>query len=324
MSKAIGQAVFETVRALEGMGEGLDFRRMHRIVVAMDFGRELAELSTATASGNLITHTNEEYATAMAKVLLLPQGEDYEIVPVVGAKYALALIVSGGMEDADEEAEYSPSELRRLVLHSLHHELCHVHDYNKQIDAFGTVMLSPYSSGKDAYIGLLAEACWSEYIANLMSAPTADVASVGGMVESLGDAITRTKPDFNSEILAYRVGHVDLQQLLGAFQRHGVFLAKSAAYVLGYMDGLNVSLEELSADTSDRLSGSYFEPTWNAMHEALRGMRQRYPDDWQDLGIYGELAEALERYYVEMGLVLSTTKDGQLYVHVPLRSETTP
>jgi hypothetical protein len=83
-----------------------------------------------------------------------------------------------------------------------------------------------------------------------------------------------------------------------------VFLAKSAAYVLGYMDGLNMSLEELSAETSERLSGSYFEPTFNAMHEALREMRQRYPDGWQDLDIYDGLAEALERYYVAMGLVL--------------------
>jgi hypothetical protein len=103
-----------------------------------------------------------------------------------------------------------------------------------------------------------------------------------------------------------------------------VFLAKSAAYVLGYMDGLNMSLEELSAETSERLSGSYFEPTFNAMHETLREMRQRYPDGWQDLDIYDGLAEALERYYVAMGLVLSTTKDGQTYVDVPLRPETTP
>ncbi len=90
------------------------------------------------------------------------------------------------------------------------------------------------------------------------------------------------------------------------------------------MDGLNVSLEELSAETSGRLSGSYFEPTWNAMHVTLRQMRQRYPDDWQDLSIYDGLAAVLESYYAEMGLVLSTTGDGQIYVDVPLTPETTP
>jgi hypothetical protein len=297
---------------------------MHRIVVAADFAGELAELSAATASGNPITHTNEEYAIAMAKVLLLPRGEDYEIVPVLGAKYALALLASDDMEGTDEAAEFSPSELRNIVLHSLHHEICHVHDYNKQIDAFGTLMLSPYYSGKDVYIRPLAEACWAEYITDFMSSSTTDAVWLRGMTESLGDAIVRTKPQLNSEILAYRVRDIDLQQPLDWFQSHGVFLPKSASYVLGYMDGLNVSLGELSAETSERLSGSYFESTWGAMHEALKEMRQRYPDDWQGLSIYDGLAAALERYYVEMGLVLSTTGGGQTYVDVPLRPETTP
>jgi hypothetical protein len=204
-------AVLIVVEAVEQAGEGLDLRRMHRIVVAEDFAGELAELSAATASGNPITYTDEEYASAMAKVLLLPRGEDYEIVPVVGANYALALLASDNMDGADEAAEYSPYELRKVILHSLHHELCHVHDYNKQIDAFGNLMLSFCYSGKDVYIRPLAEACWSEYISNLMSSSTADGTSVGGMTESLGDAIVRTKPDINSEILEYRVRRIDLQ-----------------------------------------------------------------------------------------------------------------
>lgn len=85
-----------------------------------------------------------------------------------------------------------------------------------------------------------------------------------------------------------------------------------------------MSLDKLSAETSERLSGSYFESTWAAMHEALKEMRQRYPHDWQDLSIYDGLAAALERYYAEMGLVLSTTDDGQTYVDVPFTPETTP
>lgn len=301
---------------------------MHRILVATDFAAELAELSAATASGNPITRTDEEYAIAVAKVQLLPRGEDYEIVPVVGAGYALPLLTPEDADDdaggTDEPTELSQSERFGMSLHGLHHELCHVHDYNKQIDAFGNLMLSPYYSGKDGYIRPLAEVCWSEYVANFLSSSTADAISLGTMTRSFDDAVARTKPQFNSEILAYRVRQIDLQQLLGWFQRHGEFLAKSAAYVLGYIDGFNVSLDDLSAETSERLSGSYFESTWGAMHEALKEMRQRYPDDWQDLSIYDGLAAVLERYYTEMGLVLSTIGDGQTYVHVPLRPETTP
>lgn len=301
---------------------------MHRIVVTADFAGELAKLSAATATGNPITYTNEEYGIAVAKVLTLPRDEDYEIVPVVGATYALALL---GLENTGEDAEvtdetagFSPSELSHMALHGLHHELCHVHDENKKIDAFGPLMSSHYYSGKDVYIRPLAEACWSEYIADLMSSSTADAVWLGIMTNSFGDAIARTKPQFDSEVLAYRVRHTDLQQLLDSFQRHGGFLAKSAAYMLGYVDGLDVSLGDLSAETSERLSGSYFESTWNTMHEALKEMRRRYPGDWRDLSVYDNLAAALECYYAEMGLVLSTTDDGQTYVDVPLRPETTP
>jgi hypothetical protein len=147
---------------------GLDFRRMHRVIVATDFAGELADLSAATASGNPSTHTDEEYAIAVAKVQVLSRGGDYEIVPVVSAPFALALLASERTEGADEAAEFSPSELFDMVVHGLHHELCHVHDYNKQIDAFGTHMVSPYYSGKDVYIRSLAEACWSEYIADFI------------------------------------------------------------------------------------------------------------------------------------------------------------
>ena len=327
LADRLGGVVLKAAEKLEQVGGGLDLRRMHRMVVTTDFAGELAELSAARVAGNPITYTNEEYGIAIAKVLLLPRGEDYEIVPVVNANYVLELLVPEGADEGAEGAAEAPqlSETERLdlFLHGLHHELCHVHDDNKRIDAFGTLMLSPYYSGKDAYIRPLAEACWAEYIADFMSSPTADAVWLGVMTNSFGNAIERTKRQFNNEILAYRVHHIDLGQLLDSFQRHGVFLAKSAAYILGYVDGLDASLE-LSAETSERLSGSYFESTWDAMHEALREMRQRYPHDWQDLSIYDGLAAALEHYYVEMGLVLPTTDDGQTYVHVPFTPETTP
>lgn len=320
----VGEAVLMVVERLERLSGGLDLRRMHRIVVAADFAGELAELSSATASGEPITHTNEEYGVAVAKVLLLPRGEDYEIVPVISAHYALALLAPKAADEvADGSAEFYPSEYLDMVLHGLHHELCHVHDDNKTIDAFGTLMLSPYYSGKDVYIYPLAAACWSEYLADFMSSTTADAVWLDLMTNSFGNAIERTKPHIDSEILAYR-RHRDLERLLDSFQRHGVFLAKSAAYILGYVDGLNMSLGELSAKTSELLVGSYFESTWNAMHEALREMRQRYPNDWQDPSVYDGLATVLERYYIEMGLVLSTTDAGQTYVHVPFRPETIP
>lgn len=312
---AIGNAIATAVRTFKEVDSELDFRRMHRIVVTTDFAGELAELSAATASGNSITHTNEDYAIAVAKVMIIPRGDEFEIVPVVNANIA-APLAQDGQENFDRE-------LFRSALHLLHHELCHVHDDNKKIDAFASDMLRTRYRGKDMYIRPLAEVCWSEYIATLLSCSTAGENDINGMTESFSDAVKRTKPEIDKEILSYRY-HADLIRLLEAFGRHGEFLAKAAAYTLGYVDGLGKPLDELSKEASESLSGSYFELTWNSMHTALRNMLKVYPDGWQDLSIMDELAGAIESYYADMGLILSTTEDGNAYLNVPYRTETTP
>lgn len=312
---AIGNAVATAVRTFKEADNELDFRRMHRIVVTTDFAGELAELSAATASGNSITHTNEDYAVAIAKVMIIPHGDEFEIVPVINANFAAAL--------AQEESDNFDREQFRSALHFLHHELCHVHDDNKKIDAFASDMLHTRYWGKDVYIRPLAEVCWSEYIATLLSCSTAGENDVNGMMENFAEAVNRTKPLIDEEILSYR-HHADLMKLLEAFGRHGEFLAKAAAYTLGYVDGLGKPLAELSKEAAEVLAGSYFESTWNSMHTALRNMLKVYPEGWKNLSIMDELVGAIESYYADMGLILSTTEDGHAYLDVPFRTETTP
>lgn len=291
----------------------LDFRRMHRIIVTTDLGSELASLSASTASKNPLTHTNEEYGTAVAQVLVLPRGENEpEIVPVFSASIVAALI------EKDQKRE-----IAEWMFHALHHEFCHVHDDNRKLDAMPHIMLRHRCEGKDRFIQPLAEACWSEYFANYLSSATAPPMSVDSMTNSLLDAIKRTKPLVDGEILKYRTGR-NLDHLMEIFGRHGEFLAKAAAYTLGYMDGLGKTLAELSPEAAECLKDSYFEPTWKLMHPALQKMRQASHDEWKTLSIYGELGVALEKYYSDMGLILSNAENGQAYVDVPLRPETTP
>lgn len=315
LAKNIGNAVFGAVKAFKQANENLDISRMNRIILPADFAIELADLSRETASGSSITYTNEEYAIAVAKVLILPRDDNYEIVLVINANVAAAL--------APKNKEDYKSQEFLTALHLLHHELCHVHDENKKIDAFNGIILRHRYKGKDMYIRPLAELCWSEYIANVLSSSTAQEHWILIMTESLTDAIDRTKRKIDKEIIEYRY-HRDLDKLLNLLERHGGYLVRMAAHILGYIDGLNKPLDELSQKTIDSLSGSYFEPIWNAMQISLRQMRRTYPDGWVDLGIYDSLADVIENYYGEMGFFLSSTEDGRAYVDIPLRPETTP
>lgn len=310
--RQLGYTVQAVILKLQEIAPELDFRRLHRVIVTTDFAAELAALSNQTASGNPITHTNEEYAKAVAQVLLLPTADNsHEIVVVLSSEIVSSLI----------DKQQTP-EVRQWLFHVLHHEFGHVHDDNKKLDAMPTIWLRQHISGrKERILHALAEACWAEYIANYLASPTAEPISTNSMSKSFADALKRTKPAIDTEILAYRV-HGDLEQLLETFGRHGEFLPKSAAYVLGYVDGLKKPLNEISTDAANSLSGSYFEPTWVAMHDALQQMRQSYPHDWKDLTIFKTLAEAMEWYYADMGLILSSVEGRGMYVSVPFRPET--
>jgi hypothetical protein len=312
----LGNTVGAFIKVFASADSGLDLRRMHQVVLTMDFAAEMVELSKRTVSGNPITFTNEEYATAIAKVFIFPRENDYENLLVFNASVIAGLLMHEGSENYDKD-------VFDTALHFLHHELCHIHDNNKKLDSLAPWMMRHRLVSKNIFIFPLAENCWAEYIANFMSSSSVTKKEIDTMLGSFNDAITRTKPQLDKAIYDYRY-HADLEKLMGEFGRHGEFLAKSAAYILGYMDGLGKTLDDLSITTAEKLSGSYFEPTWNSMQKALNHMRELYPDNWKDINIYDGLTDAIESYYSDMGFILSTTENGQAYVKLPFRPETTP
>ncbi|HSW64997.1 MAG TPA: hypothetical protein VLH56_17055 [Dissulfurispiraceae bacterium] len=311
---SVGGALHEIIQVAREIDEKLDLRRMFRIIITTTYSAELADLSSATASGKPLTHTDEEYAIGVAQVLILPKEDGFELLPVIDAKIVMPLI--------SEESTQEVTLAERSCFHLLHHELCHVHDNNKKIEAFPELLLKHCHVGKDSYIRPLAEVCWCEFIANTMSSASAPVESIQDMVNSLAEAILRTKPTLDKAILEYRY-HGDLDSLLNMFRRHGEFLIKTAAYVLGYLEGRQKQLSDFSVAAADSLQGSYFESTWSAMQTALKQMLENYPHGWKDLSIYDALAETIEGYYAVMGFILLDTDSG-VYVEIPERPETDP
>lgn len=311
----VAHAVAETLQAFMQIDQDLDLRRMQQIIVATDFAGALSEIVPITASRKFIEYTNENYATAVARTLILPHDDDYKIFLVLSAHIFSWL-------NAKDQSHHE-SETYRSVLHMFHHELCHVHDNNKKIEAFPKEILKKQYMGKDSFTRPLAEVCWAEYIANYMSSSSVTPESIVMVTDSMADAIARTKQLIDNEILSYRY-HGDLQKILNIFSRHGGFLIKSAAYVLGYVDGLDRGLDDLSAPTHKFLVGSYFEKTFTELHFALRDMLRTYPDGWSSLDVFEPLVDVIEKYYASMGLILSTTEDGSAYVDIPLTPETDP
>lgn len=316
ISTRLGNTIGVVIQSLLKAGVELDLRRLNQIILTTDFNAEMIELSKRSVSGNLITYTNEEYAVAVAKVFIFPYEGDFENILVFNANIASGLLI-------DEDSEGSNKELFETSLHYLHHELSHIHDNNKKLDGLKEWMLSYRPSGKNVFVFPLAEACWSEYFANYFSSTTASQKEVDTMVGNFKDSLSRTKPLIDKAIYAYRF-HGDIDKLMHEFERHGGFLVKSAAYVLGYLDGFNLPFDKISKIAVDNLIGSYFEATWLSLAASLRKMRSIYPDNWKDISVYDELRSVIENYYTDMGLILSDMPNGDTYINVPFRPETTP
>jgi hypothetical protein len=305
LAQAIGNAVGETAFAIGDLAE-LDLRRMHRMVVATDFAAALTELSKENPSRKPLTSTQEEYGTAIAQVCLLPKDDGLEIVPVLSANMFANLVKEDDSDESLDKFRYS--------LHLLHHELCHVHDDNKKIDSFHNIVLKKGYSGKDNYIRPLTEVIWSEYIANVMSSSTAHDAARSMFADMLAEGVERTKTVIDEEIEQYRKSF-DLERIRDVLHRQGDFLIKCAAYCLGYVDGKDDS--DFSAKTVTLVSGTYFEDTFTALHQALRQMRSLYPGQWQDMSVYDGLAAVVDNYYRGLGFIYSDTDNGGVWLSIP-------
>ncbi len=310
-ANSVGGAVYATASQLEASC-GLDLRRLHRVIVAADYGTALQELSSLTISGRPIEYTSEEYARGFAKVLTLPNSGHTEVVVVLDATIG-ALLATISDDPASEEF--------KLGLHLLHHELCHVCDANSKLDAFEAEMFIPRGDRRYAVVQPLGLSCWDEYSANRQSVVTAQEDSLSMMAGNLEDAIIRTKPLVDDCILEYR-SHADLDRLMSEFGRHGGFLLRSAAYVLGYMDGLSATLEQLAPDTHRVLTGSYFEPVFLRLAEALRDVDALPRTGWDSLDMFDVLGDVVDEYWSAMGLELNLLDDGSLYVDIPFRPDT--
>jgi hypothetical protein len=313
-ARQIGAIVIEVIRSLESLDESIDLRRMHRLILTTDFDKEMKEISKASALETPIEYTHEGGVTAIAKVLELPLGDDFEILLVFNAHLLSALFPK---DDNDFGKDDSIT-----AIHYLHHEFWHIHEKNRQLDAFYQTGLTPVYTGKDTIIRPFSEACWSEYFACRMSASTCRGDPFKYTAEIFTNTLTQAKPTIDKEILSYRY-HADMDRLMKSIRPTASRLAKTAAYILGYLDGIGTLFTDFSPKVAESLSGSYFETTWDAMHEALSKMFERYSDDYESVAFYDELVSVIENYYEVLGLIFSNDENG-IYVDVPFRPETTP
>lgn len=281
----------------------LDLRRLHNIIVTNEFEK--------THSPRFNDFKDFSNSLSYAKVVIVPKKNDFEFVIIIRTDFAMNLI--------EENINGLNLSTYLNAVHVLHHELCHVHDYNKCIEIFQIDFLGVKKIGKDMILYPLSQICWSEYIANYLSSSSAQNCDMPQrIIDSFMIQIETSKHKIDQRIENFRVDK-DVKSLLMFVKFNIEDLVKSSAYVLGYMHGMNIVIKESYPKLDQLICESYFYYTWSYLDDVLNNMREVYPYKWDEKNIFDNLMYGFDRLYSRLGVKLTENDKNELFFEVPVR-----
>ena len=283
--------------------EKLDLRRLHNIVITDVFER------THIVKENEFKDFNS--SLAYAKVIIIPKEDDYEFVIVIRTDFAMNLI-----EENIDSIKYSKY---LNAVHVLHHELCHVHDYNQCIDIFKYDFLGKHKKGKEMILHPLSQICWSEYIANYLSSSSARKSEMPKKtIDSFMVQIGESKIKIDKRIETFRADK-DILSLMLFLKSTIEDLVKSSAYVLGYIHGMDKDIEKVYPKLHELINDSYFYYTWSYLNDVLKNMKKTYPNEWEEENVFENLIYGFDKLYTRLGIKLSENDRNELFFEVQKR-----
>ena len=280
----------------------LDFRRFENIIITSNFQSDIESLSTN--KNNLFKNRYRPSEDTYASVLSIPKDDDFHLVLVLKTD-----LMKNILKD-EKHQDY------KNALHILHHELAHIHDNNKKIDVFKELMKTKKHKGIDSITYPIAELCWSEYIANFISSKSALETNYPKiMANSLVLKIEQCAINTKTELRAYKINK-SREDLIQSSMNQIESLLKSASYLIGYLNGMQTTLELLDEKLNYKIETSYFKDIWEVLKYEFSTIHQIYPDGFINLNIYKNLKYYIEVFFSQMGIILDEDEKGKLKIHI--------
>jgi len=280
----------------------LDFRRLSKIVITSNFQRDVDSITQSSKKGfeNNYRANKDTYAV----VLTVPKDDDFELVLVMKSNFAKSITYK-----KDEQ-------VYKNALHVLNHEFAHIHDNNKKIDVFKQLMKTKTYKGKDSIIFPIAETCWSEYIANFISSQSALVTQYPKLLAiTLLEKIYLSQQDIKTSLMAYKINNKREDLVENSIAQIETLL-KTASYLIGYLNGMQITLAELDDEIDLKIESSHFKEFWSLLKHELASIHQVYPHGFINLNIYRNLAFLIDNFYNEMGIIFDEDKKGRIQIHI--------
>lgn len=294
------EKVINSIIALLRQFTFLDLRRFNRMTICEDVNKEI--LMITNKSDKNTSNLDPKQSHVYAKVITVVENKNINIHLILNRNFSLSLV-----KNIHCSMSYRDS------LHVFHHELSHIHDFNKKIDIFQDKILNSKYEGIHNITYPLAQDSWSEYIANFMASTSTHKRSFPKlMAEQLAVLVNDVPKSIKTNIMVYQANknRIDVFDEIKLQIEH---IIKTASYLLGYMHGLNVSLAEISDKADYEISKSAFRDTWESMSYELISIQSIYPHGWEKLSIYEKLASCFKNYYKEFGIILKQDETKKVY-----------
>ena len=304
-SKAAARLLAEKVQGfITYFSRIMDLSGLDGVTIADDFRQAAQDLDRGYTPSSDIHPTNDGVASAIATTPTVIRDGEIKSHIVFSHQF-----VSG--------IAYEPTtKAFRTAFLTILHECAHVEATGKFESQFPNILLRPVKNRNllDAKRWDCIFGCYHEYIACWQ---TASLSKDDTLLQEFLDVFFRllSETQSNAEVMIEEYGsHQDHGRILTeAFGTYGK-LMKSACYVLGTMDGLSYSLDDVP-ELRDAIEGHWFEFVFKRLWLACVKIFDSY-GQWQDQSMFEEIGDLLQSLVWDNGIVVTRQDGGAIYVQL--------
>jgi hypothetical protein len=294
---------------LKVFGKSFNLERLEAVSLAYDYADALAKVDT----GGFLrppSHTQNKGAVGIAMTVNVLRDEVPKAHIVLHAGY---LSLLRNPDDPNFQ----------IAVYTLAHEASHVHDLARQDQAYPGVYGRQIFDTREAVLFDIAQSCWEEYIACLLSAAWASPSQTGYYESTFCAVVTGIRERGNAYIMRYRI-HADVGRLIReVVSEYGAAL-KYWAYLLGHIEGLGHTLQNAAPTANTSLQSlKLLSPLFDKFGVNLRAMYEIY-GEWPGLGVYDRLKDTVHEVLKVAGIEFQSRPGGAYYLNVPFTPETMP
>lgn len=295
-------------------GKLMDLSSLSRVWVSYDYENTLMSLNRGDEIQTKLTPTQDDVAVGIAMTPAILEAGAVKCVMVFNAHYLNVLTQS-------DNQEIQP--LYKQMLYFVAHECAHAHDVGMKVRSLPDSWLNLNQGSYDETLFRAAEGSWSEYIASRLSAFMSYPELTSDYETTFCDQVEKGLPAIRTSIRQYRM-HGDLTRVLSECSYVVKKLLLYAGYLLGQLDGCDMSFGDSAAKTASLLvSYPELQRIVEQTHHELQALYAIY-DHWTDLDVFAPLKKLVLELYAWVGLELRAHGEQDMNVIIPFTTDTTP